>query len=93
LLEKSTGNLVTVSNLGVPGKLEKLYGYLVDSGLIKQLENVNRDCLHIFSRDALNRIRAGDPTWEAMVPPAVAAIIKDRRFLGYRPRDPTDSDA
>jgi hypothetical protein len=92
LLEKSTGNLVTVSNLGVPAKLQKLYGYLVDSGLIKQLENVNRDYLHIFSRDALSRIRAGDPSWEAMVPPEVAAVIKTRRFLGYRPRDP-DSDA
>jgi len=60
---------------------------LVDSGLIKQLENVNREYLHIFSRDALSRIRSGDPSWEAMVPPEVAAVIKNRRFLGYRPRD------
>jgi hypothetical protein len=94
LLEKSSGNLVTVANLPVPAKLQKLYGYLVDSGLIKQLENVNREYLHILSRDALSRIRAGDPSWEAMVPPAVAAVIKNRRFLGYRPREPEpDSDA
>ena len=53
LLEKATGKLVTVENLEVPPKLRKLYGHLVDSGLIKQLENVNRDYLHIFSRDAL----------------------------------------
>ena len=66
-------------------KLRKLYGYLVDSGLIKQLENVNRDYLHIFSRDALRQIRAGDPSWEAMVPPEVAEVIKNRRFLGYLP--------
>ncbi len=88
LLDKPSGNLVTVDNLEVPAKLRKLYGYLVDSGLIKQLENVNRDYLHIFSRDALNRIRAGDPSWEAMVPPEVATVIKNRRFLGYRPKDP-----
>ena len=88
LLEKATGNLVTVDNLDVPAKLRKLYGHLVDSGLIRQLENVNRDYLHIFSRDALNRIRAGDPTWETMVPPEVATVIKSRRFLGYRPKDP-----
>ena len=88
LLEKATGSLTTVDNLVVPGRLRKLYEYLVDSGLIKQLENVNRDYLPIFSRDALSRIRAGDPTWETMVPPEVAAVIKHRRFLGYRPRDP-----
>jgi len=88
LLEKPSGNLVTVENLDVPPKLRKLYGHLVDNGLIRQLENVNRDYLHIFSRDALNRIRAGDPSWETMVPPEVATIIKSRRFLGYRPTEP-----
>jgi hypothetical protein len=88
LLEKATGTLVNVDNLDVPVKLRKLYGHLVDSGLIRQLENVNRDYLHIFSRDALNRIRAGDPTWETMVPPEVATVIKSRRFLGYRPKEP-----
>src|SRR6266700_1850463 len=88
LLDKASGTLTTVANLDLPARLKKLYGYLVDSGLIKQLENVNREYLHIFSRDALNRIRAGDPTWETMVPAEVAAVIKHRRFLGYRPRDP-----
>jgi hypothetical protein len=92
LLEQATGNLVTVDNLEVAPQLRKLYGHLVDSGVIKQLENINRDYLHIFSRDALRRIRAGDPTWETMVPAEVAAVIKHRRFLGYRPRDP-DADA
>jgi hypothetical protein len=88
LLDKASGNLVTVDNLEVPAKLRKLYGHLVDSGLIRQLENVNRDYLHIFSRDALSRIRAGDPSWETMVPPEVATVIKNRRFLGYRPKEP-----
>ncbi len=85
LLDKASGTLTTVANLDLPARLQKLYGYLVDSGLIKQLENVNREYLHIFSRDALNRIRAGDPSWETMVPAEVAAVIKHRRFLGYRP--------
>jgi hypothetical protein len=88
LLDRASGTLTTVENLDVLPRLRKLYGHLVDSGLIKQLENVNRDYLHIFSRDALSRIRTGDPTWEAMVPPEVASVIKHRRFLGYRPRDP-----
>jgi len=85
LLDQATGKLVTVDNLEVAAHLHKLYGYLVDNGSIKQLENVNRDYLHIFSRDALRKIRAGDVSWESMVPPQVAAVIKSRRFLGYLP--------
>ena len=85
LLEQVTGKLVTVDNLEVAPHLHKLYGYLVDNGSIKQLENVNRDYLHIFSRDALRKIRAGDLSWESMVPPQVAEVIKTRRFLGYLP--------
>jgi hypothetical protein len=85
LLEQPSGKLVTVDNLEVAPRLRKLYGHLVDSGYIKQLENVNRDYLHIFSRDALRKIRDGDATWESMVPPQVAEVIKRRRFLGYRP--------
>ena len=85
LLDQATGKLVTVDNLEVAPHLHKLYGYLVDNGSIKQLENVNRDYLHIFSRDALRKIRAGDVSWESMVPPQVAEVIKTRRFLGYLP--------
>jgi hypothetical protein len=57
----------------------------VENGYIKQLENVNREYLHIFSRDALRKIREGDASWEQMVPLEVADVIKRRRFLGYRP--------
>ena len=85
LIDQPTGQLVSVDNLEVAPHLHKLYGYLVDSGSIKQLENVNRDYLHIFSRDALRKIRAGDASWESMVPTPVAEVIKTRRFLGYLP--------
>jgi hypothetical protein len=87
LLDKPSGQLITVDNLDIPPTLKKLYGYLVDRGHIRQLENVNRDYLHIFSRDALRMIRSGDHKWETMVPREVAEIIKARRFLGYRVPD------
>jgi hypothetical protein len=84
LLDQAAGGLITVDNLEVAPRLRKLYGYLVENGFIKQLENVNRAYLPIFSRDALRKIRSGDPSWEAMVPAEVAEVIKRRRFLGYR---------
>jgi hypothetical protein len=85
LLDAKTGALTTIDNIDVETNLRKLFGYLVDNGFIRQLENVNTDYLRIFSRDALHKIRTGDASWETMVPPEVAEVIKRRRFLGYRP--------
>jgi len=87
LLDPKSGSLVTVQNLEIPANLRKLYGHLVDNGFIRQLENINRDYLPIFSRDALRKIKAGDASWEAMVPSEVATVIKERRFFGYRPTE------
>ena len=87
LLDKASGQLTTVETLEVAPQLRKLYGYLADRGHIKQLDDVNHDYLHIFSRDALRKIRGGDHTWEEMVPREVAEVIKARRFLGYRAPD------
>ena len=84
LLEK-TDTLITVETLQVAPQLRKLYGHLVDGGFIRPLDSFKHDCLRIFSRDVLAKIRGGDLTWQEMVPEEVARMIKARRFLGYRP--------
>ena len=52
-------------------------------------------CLPIFSRDVLAKIRSGDPTWEGMVPPVVAQMIKERQLFNHgadvKPLAPTPS--
>lgn len=84
LLDVATGDLTAVQNFEVAPKLRKLYGYLVDKGCIEQLNNFDEKYLPIFSRDVLKKIKVGDPTWEEMVPPRVAEVIKRRGFFGYR---------
>jgi hypothetical protein len=84
LLDQKADQLITAQNLQVAPKLRNLYAYLLEHGSIRQLDNVNRDYLRIFSRDALRKIRSGDASWETMVPPEVAAVIKKRKFLGYQ---------
>ncbi len=74
----------TVENFEVAPKLRKLYGYLVDKGCIEQLNNFDPKYLPIFSRDVLEQIKDGDPSWEDMVPLEVAEVIKRRGFFGYR---------
>ena len=83
LRAKDNAELVTVENLQVAEELRKLYGYLADRGSFMQLDNFKPEFLHIFSRDVLKRIAAGDAAWEQMVPPEVAELIKKRGFFGY----------
>jgi hypothetical protein len=85
LLDAAKNQLTTVENLEVAPELVKLFGHLVDRGCIQQLDNYDRSILHIFSRDALKRIKAGDPSWQEMVPPEIAEVIRKRGLFGYHP--------
>ncbi len=78
-----TGQLINVQKLKVAPHLQRLYGHLVENDYVESLDFFNRDYLHIFSRDVLEKIRDGDETWETMVPPEVAALIKERGYFGY----------
>ena len=86
LLDPATRHLVTVQKLKVSPSLQRLYEYLAENGYIESIDFYNKDYLRIFSRDVLAKIRDGDPSWEAMVPPTVADLIKERHFFGYCPR-------
>jgi hypothetical protein len=82
-LDPQTQALSTVDNLAIAPELHKLYGHLVDRGCILQLNNYDPSCLKVFSRDVLERIKAGD-SWEEMVPAEIAEIIKRRGFFGCK---------
>jgi len=86
-LDESTRELGTVQKLKVSPRLQGLYEHLAENGYIESIDFYNKDYLRIFSRDVLKKIRDDDPSWEAMVPSPVAAIIKDRHFFGYRGHD------
>ncbi len=92
LRDLTTGQLSTVQNIKMPGDLHSLYCHLVERGRIKQLDNFDETVLHIFSRDVLRRIKDNDASWETMVPPEIAQVIKDRHFFGYREAE-TPEDA
>jgi len=83
LREAKTGALITAGNLRVAPNLRHLYAYLIENRLIESLRDFDERCLPIFSRDVLASIRSGDAAWEAMVPPAVAEIIKERKLFNY----------
>jgi hypothetical protein len=81
-------DLKTVDNVRVRPELQPLYDYLAGRGSFVNLDNYQPEYLPIFSRDVLRRIAADDRSWEGMVPPEVAGLIKRRGFFGYvRPRE------
>ncbi len=92
LRDPSTGQLTTVENFKLADShLQHLYAFLVEQGRIKQLDNYDASILDIFSRDVLKRIKNEDSSWEAMVPPEVAAMIKKHRYFGYRESEVRDT--
>ncbi|APW61926.1 hypothetical protein BSF38_03458 [Paludisphaera borealis] len=93
LLDGATRHLVTVQKLKVSPSLQGLYDHLAENGYIESIDFYNRDYLGIFSRDVLTKICNGDPSWETMVPPTVASLIKERHLFGYRLLDAPPIDA
>src|ERR1700749_3975251 len=76
-------DLKTVDDISVQPELQPLYDYLAGRGSFVHLDNYRPEFLPIFSRDVLRRIAARDDSWESMVPPDVAELIKRRAFFGY----------
>jgi hypothetical protein len=87
LLDVQQQTLTGVDNYDAGERLRGIFQSLVARGSLRQLDNYTREYLGIFSQQALEKIRRGDPSWEAMVPEPVAAVIRERRILGYRPTE------
>jgi hypothetical protein len=84
LRDPATGALTTVDNLPLDETLKGLHTFMQASGALRPITSYRPEHLPIFSRDALARLRAGDPSWQKMVPEAVAEVIRARGYFGHR---------
>jgi hypothetical protein len=75
-----SGEIITGETLPVPPTMRYLYRHLLDNGRIEALEG-DPALLQIRTRDVLARLQRDDPGWEAAVPAAVAAVIRERRLF------------
>lgn len=82
--DEKTGELITARQLEVAPNLRHLYQHLLDNCFIQEITNYHREYLKIFPPDVLAKLQSGDRSWESMVPPEVARIIKEREFFGFR---------
>jgi hypothetical protein len=79
-----SGELVTAAKFLPDPHLRHLFLYLREKRFIEDLQGYDPGCLNITSLSALQRLQAGDPSWEPLVPPEVSQIIKERKLFGYR---------
>jgi len=73
--------LITARNVRIPPRLQSLYAHLLENRFIEPLYGFEEAHMNIFSREVLARIKANDSSWEEMVPPEVAALIKERNLF------------
>ncbi len=83
---KTTGVLTTAQNMELPAIAKPLYDYVNQAKQLVSLDNHDAACSRIDSRDVLKKIASGDVSWEAMVPPPIVEIIKERHLFGYKQR-------
>jgi hypothetical protein len=84
LLDAKTGSLINAANLRVAPNLRHLHAYLIENRFIEGLRDYDETVLPVFSRDALQKIRSGDPSWENMVPAQVAQQIREQKLFGCK---------
>jgi hypothetical protein len=84
IIDEKTGQLVTAMGTEVAPNLRSLFQYLIDNRYIEEIRDYRKDFLRIYPPAVLAKLKAGDESWEEMVPPEVAQIIKEREFFGYR---------
>ena len=78
-----TGEVFTLDTLEVPENVRHLYTHLVENRLVEEVKDFTQDYLVINSNIVLEKLQSGDATWEEMVPPPIAEIIKEKKLFGY----------
>ena len=79
-----TGQIHTLENSTAPPPWHHLTKLLLEIGRVEPIRSYEESYLSIRTPDVLARIEKDDPTWESMVPPAVAEIVKAKQL--FRPQ-------
>jgi hypothetical protein len=82
--DRQTGKLTTAENMEVAPHLRHLHAHLLANRHIEDIRNYNPACLPIYSGDVLRKIQSGDASWEKLVPPPIAGVIKAKKLFGAR---------
>jgi hypothetical protein len=79
-----SGLIQTLKQADVPAPWHHLNQLLLEIGRVVPIRSYDESYLSIRTPDVLARIKQGDPSWESMVPPVVAEMIKAKNLFGWR---------
>ncbi len=79
----ASGKILTFDVAPPPGHWKYLRDLLLEIGSIEPIRGYDESLLSMHTPEVLSRIRAGDPSWEEMVPPKVAEIVKEKKLFGF----------
>jgi hypothetical protein len=82
-LSLETGKITTGDTFSVAPNLRHVYEHLLENRFIQSVQPTKPELLAIRARDVLAKLQAHDPTWEKLVPPAIAEVIQRRQLFGY----------
>jgi hypothetical protein len=77
-----SGRVMTVDVAPTAGAWGYLRDFLLEIGRIVAIRGFDESLLSTKTPEVLSRIQAGDLSWEEMVPPKVAEIIKEKKLFG-----------
>jgi hypothetical protein len=77
--------LVTAETAPVAPPWHHFRDLLLETGHLVPIREYDAAILETSTADVLARLQAGDPGWEALVPPVVADAIKTGQLFGWRP--------
>jgi hypothetical protein len=80
----TTGQIETVDHGPIAPPWHHLRALLLEIGRVVPIRGYDESLLSIRTPDVLARIERQDPSWETMVPPTVAQIIKAKELFGWR---------
>lgn len=83
----SDGEIQNCMKFSPPAHLVDLFEYLIVNDKIEDIKDFNENNLHVQTDKVLQMIKQGIAGWEELVPPEVAAIIKERYLFGYNGQD------
>jgi hypothetical protein len=78
-----TDTLLTAENIDVSPLMRHLLQHLLENGQIEPLRDYREEHLGASAASVLEDLQSGGRSWEAQVPEAVTALIKERRLFGY----------
>jgi hypothetical protein len=81
-----SGTLTTAETIQVPTQFRHLYSHVLENGYVVPIRKNNPEYQSIDSDEVLRLIQLGDSAWDKMVPPEVAAAIKQKHLFGWKTR-------